>query len=70
MLGDDIERPQLLLAHAIPGLVSAVAVGLFMVDWRLALASMTVTPAAAVLIRRGMTGSSGHIAAVSAAAAG
>ncbi|MGH3940183.1 MAG: ABC transporter transmembrane domain-containing protein [Pseudonocardiaceae bacterium] len=72
VLADDIERLELFLAHAIPEFVSAVGVWLavtgwlLIVDWRLALTSIAVVPVAAVLVRRSMAGSSGHIATVSA----
>ena len=49
---DDVERLELFLAHAVPDLVSAAVVWvgatiwLFVIDWRLALATIAVVPAA------------------------
>lgn len=62
-MNDDVERLELFLAHAIPDLVSAVAVTvlttiwLFVVDWRMALATVAVVliclPLMSIGMRRG-----------------
>ena len=73
-MNDDVERLELFLAHAIPDLVSGVCVvlfttiWLFVVDWRMALASMVLLvvclPLMAIGMRRGERKMGAHMASL------
>lgn len=73
-MADDVERMELLLAHAIPELVSAavgwlfVTVWLLVLDWRMALATAAVLPFAYVFMRIALRNMAGRVAVTDAAA--
>lgn len=75
VLADDVERMELLLAHAIPELVSAAAGWLIVtawlvaLDWRMALATVAVLPFAYVCMRVALRNMASRVAATDAASA-
>lgn len=72
---DDAERLEGLLAHGIPDIVSSIAVWigvtiwLFVIDWRMALASIVVVPIAFACLSSAMRRISGQMAEYQAAGA-
>jgi ATP-binding cassette subfamily B protein IrtA len=62
VLGEDVERIELFIAHHIPDLVSAIALPvliaavLFFVDWRLALAAIAPIPLAFIALHKATSG--------------
>lgn len=72
-MADDVDRMELLLAHAIPELVSAAAgwlivtVWLLALDWRMALATAAVVPVAYAFMRLALRNMAGRVAATDGA---
>ena len=67
VMADDVERLELFLAHAIPDLVAAIvtffglAIWMFWVDWRLAIATFALVVPAFACISLGMRRSGNHL---------
>ncbi|MEM9033607.1 MAG: ABC transporter ATP-binding protein [Actinomycetota bacterium] len=72
-MADEVERLELFLAHALPDTVAAgsvlsiTTVWIFVVDWRLGLATVATVVVAFVIMARGMRKSSTRMASYSAA---